>query len=341
MKVLRLLVTLSLGFLGIACSTDFEIEADWKDIPVVYGLLSLQDTAHYVRVEKAFLEPSGDATKIAQIADSLYYDAKVQVQLQRVSNGQTFTLQRVDGATEGYPRKDGPFATVPNILYKMPAPAIQLKANEHIRLIINRGETLEPVTAQTTVLGEMTIREPSANTSTLNFGYDRSLTFGWDATPAARFFDLRLILHYEESQAGNPNLFEPKSITWILADDLIREDTTSSRVRFPQGNAVFRGEEFYRFLQANLTPLSDRVRRFVNLDIVITGAGKEVVEQLRITEANTGVTSSQAVPIYSNLSEGRGIFSSKTTVARLSMPLNSASLDSLKNGIYTRNLNFK
>ncbi|KAA3638695.1 MAG: hypothetical protein DWQ02_04770, partial [Bacteroidetes bacterium] len=67
---LILLATLSIT----ACTTDFQLEGEWKDIPVVYGFISVADTAHYIRVEKAFLEPGGDANQIAQIADSLYYD---------------------------------------------------------------------------------------------------------------------------------------------------------------------------------------------------------------------------------------------------------------------------
>ncbi len=335
MKSLHLLVTLLPGFLFIACSTDFEIEADWKDVPVVYGLLSLQDTAHYIRVEKAFLESGGDATKIAQIADSLYYDAKVQVQLQRVSNGQIFTLQRVDGAAEGYPRQDGPFASVPNILYKMPAAAIQLKANEQIKLIINRGETQEFVTAQTTVLGAILPRE-TVPPSPINMGYDRNISFGWDASSAARIFDLRMVLRYRESAPGNPSQLENKILTWVLVEDLERPDASSDRVTYS-----IKGEAFYKFLQANLTSVSDRIRIFDSMDLIITGAGQEVIEQLRISEANTGVTSSQTVPIYTNLSEGRGIFSSKSTGTRLGLTVNSASLDSLRNGIYTRELNFR
>lgn len=328
-------VTLSLGLLVISCSTDFEVEADWKDIPVVYGLLSVQDTAHYIRVEKAFLQPGGDATKIAQIADSLYYDSKVQVQLRRVSNGQTFTLQRVDGAQEGYPRKEGSFATVPNILYKIKDSDIDLKADEMIQLIINRGETLEPVTAQTTVLGNIVPVE-TAPPSVVNMGYDRSIPFGWNAPTAAKIFDLRLILHYRESLPGNPTQFENKSLTWILAEHLERSSDNTNRLSYS-----IEGVEFYKFLQANLQPVSDRIRQFDSFDIQIIGAGQEILEQLRLSEANTGVTSSQTIPIYTNLSEGRGIFSSISTAFRAGITINGVSQDSLRDGIYTRNLNFK
>ena len=75
MKLLKptiLLLVLVMGW--SACSTEVNLEAEWKDIPIVYGFLNIQDTAHYVRVQKAFLEPGGDALEIAQNSDSIYYD---------------------------------------------------------------------------------------------------------------------------------------------------------------------------------------------------------------------------------------------------------------------------
>lgn len=318
-----------------ACSTDFELEAEWRDIPVVYGFLSIQDTAHYIRVEKAFMEPGGDASKIAKIADSLYYDAKVQVQLQRVNTGQTFDMQRVNGTLEGYPREDGTFATEPNILYKIRASDIKLKAGEMIRLVINRGEDKEPVTAETVVLSEIMPRE-SNPFSPVNFGYERNVSFAWDAEQSAQVFDLRLILHYFESTPGNPNNLIEKQLNWPLNPEIVRENNGSSRVDY-----TIKGEELYKFLQANLQPVNDRIRRFDSFDVQITGAGEELVELLRIIRANSGITSSQAVPLYTNISEGRGIFSSRSFATRTGLTLNSASLDSLKNGVYTRNLNFQ
>lgn len=339
MKFFRFIIFCTISLLALACSTDFELEADWQDIPIVYGFLSLQDTAHYLRVEKAFLQPGGDANQIAKIADSLYYNSQVQVQLKRLGNGQIFTLQRIDGSKEGYPRQGGTFANAPNILYKIRASEIQLKAGESLQLLINRGANKPLVTAEASMLGDIKPRE-SNPVNPLNLAYDRSVNFVWDAPLEAKVFDLRLILHYRESIPGNTAQFVNKNLTWVLSENLQREDSTTTRVTFP-AKGTFRGEEFYKFLQANLTPVSDRIRKFDNLDIQITGVGRAFVEYLRITQANTGITSAQEIPIYTNLSEGRGIFSSKTKTSRIGLTLTQTSQDSLIRGIYTRNLNFQ
>ena len=69
------------------CSTDFEIEGSGQDIPIVYGLIDVRDTAHYIRVERAFLSGGEDASAIAQRIDSLYYDSSVAVRLEKVNSG--------------------------------------------------------------------------------------------------------------------------------------------------------------------------------------------------------------------------------------------------------------
>lgn len=105
-----LVLTLASLFIWSACSNDFEVAAPWKDIPVVYGLLSIDDEFHYIRVEKAFLDPDANALEIARVPDSLYYQ-NISVQLERVSNGQLFDMQRVNGEDVNIPREDGIFAT--------------------------------------------------------------------------------------------------------------------------------------------------------------------------------------------------------------------------------------
>ena len=61
MKKLMLLATTYMVALFFSCSNDFEVNADWKDIPIVYGLLDIKDSAYYIRLEKAFLPDGEDA----------------------------------------------------------------------------------------------------------------------------------------------------------------------------------------------------------------------------------------------------------------------------------------
>jgi hypothetical protein len=319
-----------------ACTTDFEIEAPWKDIPVAYAFINLQDTAHYIRIEKAFLQPGANANNIAQIADSLYYDPSVTVQLEKKTTGQKFTLQRVDGNLEGYVRTDGPFAQSPNILYKIKANAINIAPEQALRLIINRGNGLPPVTAETTVLGPLTPR-PTAPGNPLNLDYARTLVFITDIPSSAAIFDLRMLIRYREIDPAAPEGSVAKTLEWVIKKDLEKPTENAESIRFDE----LKGEDFFRFVGANIDASINRQRVFESIDLIYSAGGPELRDLFRVARANTGITSSQSIPVYTNLSEGRGIFSSRRTAVRSGLTLNGPALDSLRNGIYTRQLNFQ
>ena len=76
-------------FIFLACDNELYINDEWKDIPVVYGVLNSgtkedldgdgnaeinQD--HFIRVQKSFLG-SESAYSYADIHDSIYYDASI------------------------------------------------------------------------------------------------------------------------------------------------------------------------------------------------------------------------------------------------------------------------
>lgn len=166
----KLLLLFLSGLFFWACSNDFEVTAPWKDIPVVYAILSPldisispKDTAYYIRVEKAFLDPERSALEVAQIADSLYYpENAITVWLERVEDHSRLQLKRVDGALEGYPRSGGVFSGEPNWLYKAkPTGGFSIDPGKLYRLIIQRTDGKPDVTAETTVPQNFSITKPN------------------------------------------------------------------------------------------------------------------------------------------------------------------------------------
>lgn len=329
-----LLTTLFFAFLLFSCSTDFVLEGEWKDIPIVYGLISVDDTAHYVRVEKAFLEPGGNAEQIARIPDSLYYNPSVVIQMENKRTGKTVTLQRVDGSLEGYPRDPGPFAETPNILYKVKYADLQLKGGDEVELTINRGDQLPLVTSSTTMVGELT---PVTNAPPPVFflgDYISTRRISWKADENAVLFDVRATMHYLESDPDNPTQFLEKEAEWIMSRSFNR-DGGSNQVNFS-----FKSEEFFLFVAGALNPIANGARRFESLDFHITAAGQDFVDLQRIVQANGGITSSNQLPVFSNISEGLGIFASRSKLDIEGITLASSGIDSLVNGIYTKDLSF-
>lgn len=318
-----------------SCSNDFEVSAPWKDIPVVYGLLDITDTAHYIRVERAFLDPDGDALEIAKITDSLYYQ-NATVQLERVSNGQLFTMQRVNGKDWGFPREEGVFANEPNWLFRIDSSELLLKPGEIIRLRIDRGNGLQEVTSSTSILGPLKLNSPSSGSNGFTFNSDgfSSTNIGWEAPDSATIFDATLYFRYIEYPISNPTDQELKIIAWPWARGLRRESSNK------QFSAEKVGLEFYQLLKNNIEVNPDVKRIFNGIDVEIIAGNSTVENLVNVSLANTGITASQEIPSYNNLSEGQGIFGSVVKFRRNGVGINDKTRDTLKMGYLTKNLNF-
>ena len=315
-----------------SCSNDFDVIAKWKDIPVVFGLIDISDSAHYIRVEKAYLDPDADALELAKIADSIYYE-NATVQLERVSNGQLFTLERVDGNNWGYPREDGVFATEPNWLYRIDSTEIRLKAGEQIRLHIDRGNGLPDVTSNAVVLAPMKLNTPGSSTNGFSFT-NLKTNINWSAADSAFIFDATLYVKYAEYPKTDPSMLVYKTIEWPWARGLRRESN----------NNIFDvekvGIEFYELMKNNIEVNEDLKRIFLGIDVEIIAGGASLEKYVNVSLANTGITSSGEIPTYSNISEGLGIFDSVNKFRRYGVGIQDKTRDSLKMGYLTKNLNF-
>jgi len=330
---LRLFALLLIAGLFTSCDNDLDLTADWKEIPVVYGLLSLTDTAQYVRVERAFLDPERSPLEIARIPDSLYFQG-ITVQLEDSVTGQRYTLRRVEGEAEGYPRKDGLFASRPNYLYKILSDSLPLVRDRLFRLIITAEDGRVITTSSTRVVGNYLFQSPPSN---LNFFYDRSLQISWRSDESsARVYDVKMLIHFNETVAGDPAGTQRRTLEWPLARGIARPQDLKATVRL-----AVAGVGFYRFLQAQLPAAPNILRQFLGIDLIVDAGGIEMYEAIGVGEANAGITGAEFVPSYSNIAGGFGLFSSRNRLVGKNYSLNAGTLDSLRNGIYTRDLNFQ
>jgi len=125
-----LLPLLAASLLLSSCSEKFDVAAPYKDITVVYGYLDMSDTAHYVRIQKAFLDENKNAVDMAKVSDSSFF-SDIDVSIERYTVGtnpafvNSFPLTKVDLTAEGYPKQPGTFFDAPNYAYKFSNPLEQ------------------------------------------------------------------------------------------------------------------------------------------------------------------------------------------------------------------------
>ncbi|MDC0908959.1 hypothetical protein OAQ21_02435 [Flavobacteriales bacterium] len=93
----KILVVVSfLAFIITSCETDFDVNSDWEEITVVYGLLNPNNDTQYVRINKAFLGDA-DAVAMASISDSINYDpSNLSVSLHKINFNDTVSSVNLD-----------------------------------------------------------------------------------------------------------------------------------------------------------------------------------------------------------------------------------------------------
>lgn len=329
-------------FISIAifssCSNDFDLTEGGTESPVIYGLLSPNDTAIYIRVEKTFIDENIEPAILAQDPANLYYD-DIQVTLQNLRQpNQVFTLKKVDGNMEGYPRDNGFFTNAPNYMYKLhinELPNGKLGDTTPYELAIKYPDGKILAKASTRVLrslGEKDITSPSSSAS-LSFEYGRDFNFVFRSDPYAHIHDIALVIYYTEELNGE---VEEKSIRWPIAKNYVSNQPNNPFIQYS-----VKGRAFYDFLRANVN-IDNRVNRFLkNGSLEISSGGVELKNYITIVQANLGITSSGEVPTYTNVENGIGLFSSRTSVTRENITFTNMTRDSISKGIITKELNFR
>jgi hypothetical protein len=336
-QIYPLVTLLASVLLGISCNNELVTIEGAKDIPVIYGILSTKDTATYIRVEKAFSDPTRNAFEVAQIADSLYYnDAKVL--LMKNGSRDTFDLTQVDGNTEGYPRKEGIFAKAPNKMYKINTALLKMKANEEWRIeVIRQGKTIAKEI--TKVVGEYVLTAPNTNNKTLSFRADNQFSVSIETDEneqTGRIYEANIILNIDETLNGAT---QSKKLVWAFD---FNDNRGKIGTQFDP-NITFqrRAKEFYDFLGNNVPVVLGISRTIKSIDIEVLVGGQEFIDYRKRFNSNSGITGSQTISNYTNAGGSLGFVGSRNRVFVTDYKLSSETLEAIKNTDVTRNLGFR
>ncbi len=349
MKQLRLtaIFALLVALFTESCSNEFDLTAPYKEIPVVYAILSPTDTAHYVRVEKAFLDPKTNALVVAQIADSLYYpENAISVYLQKVGSSTLYQLKRVDGNQEGFVRDSGVFAQAPNWLYKIKDDDLPggLSETASYRLIIKRQDGRPDITAETIIPKSFNLIAPNTTGTPpfINFLGKLTTTFRWTHDENAVYFNIYMVVPYRVLNSNG---------TLDFVDTLYWTPVSNKRFDGVGGNNSQErvvGNDFYSALRnhmlskdPNALDNDGRIRYFGQISIAVEGGGREIYEYNLTEQANAGLTGAEILQTYTNMSEGFGIFTAKNYRQYNGFKMGAVTIDSMRNSTIVQNFNFK
>ncbi len=334
-KILGGILALSLTTGIISCSEDFNIAAPYKEITVSYGLLNMVDTAHYIRIQKAFLDESKSALEMAKDADSSFYSSlDVRIREININNavvGET-VLTRVDLGTEGYPKEQGAFFNTPHYAYKYKH---TLNPANRYRLVIKNTVSGKTDSAETSIISSNPADDPTDFTvfefrqtafrmNFVNAGRPNGqFAINLRAPANGRLYEGIIRFHWVDK---NINTDEEKrhSVDWTFVTGDYTADGFSMSVE---------QSKFFPFLINAMQPAAAGIERYIDsCDMFVWAATEEVYTYRQYQMASGGLTGDQIKPNYTNFKgeDVLGLFASRAVRSRLQIPFSEATLDSLR-----------
>ncbi len=348
MKTRFFAVLVVLAFIG-GCKQDIDLTAKYQEVTIVYGLLSKGETTHYVRIQKGYLV-DGNAYLAGGVADSIYYPDNLQVKLlpfyNGYQNGQAFNLTRVDGNTLNppIPKEDGTFATTPNILYTFNG---TLDPSRLYVLQITNPATGKVISASTKLVTDFTPIVPGLRGQHLNISFTSPTKIRWNDAPNATLYDVKVRFPYQEFDLATNTMLKDTFVDIFFAKSLASSDSlgTSFQVVDFDATTLLSALNNKIDIDDNGSHRAAHYHQFVitkGMAFYFSAGGTELSRYITSQNAqNSGLSTNEAIPPYTNITGGYGLFSSRLTVTMDSILFSNDALDTIACNSITSGLNFK
>ena len=286
-----------------SCETDFDVNAQWEEVTIVYGLIDPNIEDQLIKINKAFLG-QGDALQMASIADSSNYNpSDLLVKIHRIRQqafNQYDTISSVTLNDTILDKDDGLFSTDNNIIYTFKKPSSFYNTNSLYALEIINLISGHKVTSQTEIINTFSFESlnPSFEWGLYNGDLPDSLKFRtknieWQPSTNGVIYQLDIVINYIEN------------------NDTINLSWSQPLVEYTSGNMSLKikGDQFFQFLTTNLT--NNTPKQFLNLDLVMTVGSDDLKTYINVNKPFSGIV--QERPVFSNINNGVGLFSSRFT----------------------------
>ncbi|HXB11818.1 MAG TPA: hypothetical protein VNZ45_07525 [Bacteroidia bacterium] len=320
----HILSILGLAFAAIAltgCSNKLNIDAPYKDVTVVYGLLDQNDTTHYIRINKAFLG-QGNANTMAQQYDSINYPAgELTVQLQDLSSSATVTL----GTTMAISVAPGIFSYPNQIEYYTNE---ILNPNDQYKLIITNNKSGNVVTGTTSLLSDVSLSNIGTNNFSVGWFYPIQVT--WNSVAGGDIYQLSIRFYYTETIASVSMV---RYVDWVFPPIVTAGNGGGEYL-----TQNYTGQGLLQFLHALIPPaIAGETRTGDSVHITMATGSQDFSTYESLSQPSLGIN--QDKPFFTDLTNGIGIFSARHTQT-FSRTVTNPVDDSISTDPLTSNLGF-
>lgn len=323
-----LLIPIGLGF--FACNNEVDLTGNYKDTPVVFCLLNPTDSAHYIRIQKAFLV-DGNVLETAKIPDSLKYDPAdldVKVIESNATTGaitKTITFAHQPGAVTD----TGVFAKEGVMIYKSTESLNDLRK---YKLQITNNKLNKQITAETGLVYGFVFKNPSVGT--IIFNGPSGYTLRWISATNGQIYQPEIILHWNEVDLAT-NVATPDSVVWSITP----KEAASTGQFATEMDLNLPRNSFYQFVGQSVKPKPGIKRVIGYLTFRFYVGTSELATYVNVNKPSIGLI--QDKPIYSNINGGLGLFAGRSTFSKPGMSLAETAKDTLISGTYTSGLSFR
>ena len=310
----------SISLIFSSCSTDFELNAPYETIPVVYGLLDQSKDTQFVKINRSFLG-YGNNVDYAAINDCTHFEYVVAVLEEYNEFGNLIDHDTLKEFMVGN-LQPGIFYEDSQKVYYLETDNDSLKEENtyHLKVSIpDKGLNFDAETDlikgswlnfkfQTILyLAGSGFKVADVDLATTEDGYLEQ-TLRWTTAERGKRYELMLRLHYTE--VYNDLTEQEKFLEWNLG----RQISVSSS----GGEEMFKdvsGGSFFNFVETQLQNYENEdqvMKRVLGMDaieIILTAGNEDLNTYMQVNEPVTGIVTER--PIFTNVNNGIGIFASK------------------------------
>ncbi len=311
-----------------SCNKELKVDADWKDITVVYGLLDQSEDTTFIKITKAFLGP-GDAMQFSKIPDSSNYPDTLDVRLDKYDGTTLLTSYPCDTITIHNKKKgDSVFYYPDQLMYYTLA---ALDQDFSYKLIIINKKTGKEISAQTELVHDFEITRPQV---TASFVPGQMFEVRWSPAKNGMRYQLMVRFYYVETLVSDPQNKQMKSLDWIVFNNVKTLDAQST-LPF---DLYLSGDGFYSIVGASIKTDPSVTRYAHHCDFVFSVAASALNTYMEVTEPSMSIV--QEKPAFTNIVNGIGLFSARFMKSQDSLGISKVTRDSLKINNHTKNLGF-
>lgn len=315
MKNFILFSSLLFTLIFTSCENDFTVNAEWKDITVVYGLLDPAEDTNWIRVQRAYLG-SDPASASFENPDSLYYDT-VAVYLEAYENNNGTAGKLLDSIwlTKDETSKqleEGTYTTEGFRLYRT---LEKINPDNLYKLVVKKPGTNHPDASSTTLVVGMPDDNTAGTIPEEEFRYVQpnrnSRTFDgrleWRAAENASIYEVDVYLRYKEINRSTGVVTHlVQKMDYGIVDGVQAEVAAGTSIDL-NNNPNY----LYDKMAVSLPPLEANTLRFVkDFVFVVWAGGDDLAKYISLNKPTQGVNSTK--PEFPDIENGAGLFSSRT-----------------------------